>query len=388
MTEDGNRRPHLMVVAGEMSGDMHAAHVVEELHSLVPGIRISGIGGDRLRERGAELHYDVQDMAVIGISEVIRRYGFFRRVFHDMVARAERERPDAVLLIDYPGFNLRFAEKLHRLGIKVLYYVCPQVWAWHRSRIPKMAGILDRLMVIFPFEVDVFAGTDLKVDFVGHPLVDECRTMMEAEDMDLPWQGSPKVAILPGSRRQELERLMPVLLEAACRVEKQVPGVSFLLPAASSRTREQAEAAIAAAPCVPKRLTLVEGLTRHVLKQADAAWIKSGTSTLEGALMNCPMVVMYKTAAMTYWLGRRLVKVPYIGMVNLIAERELCRELIQHDASPEKLADEILPLLSDTPERNAMLEGLAEVRHRLGDGGAAARVARIIADELGASAQS
>lgn len=373
----------ILIIAGEQSGDMHGAKVVRAVQARNPDVKFFGVGGEKMREAGVEILQDSKDMAVLGLVEVLKRYSFFRNVFFRILEAAKKRRPDAVLLIDYPGFNLRFAEQAHKLGLKVVYYICPQVWAWHRSRVAKMAKIVDHLLVIFPFEVDVFKGTGLRTDFVGHPLVEATRAVREASDEPLPWRGSPRVAMLPGSRRQELERILPSLIAAAVLIEKQNAGASFILAAASQEMAGLARAIIAQQTSSPKHLEIVTGATRQILKQADAAWVASGTATLETTLMDCPMVVVYKTSWMTYEAGKRLIRVPFLGMVNLLAGRELCPELIQDAATPEALANAITPLLTDTPARRAVKDGLAEVRAKLGDGGAADRVAEHLLAEIG-----
>lgn len=375
----------LLVIAGELSGDMHAAGVVRELKARSPDLQVWGIGGDGLRAAGMEIVVEARDMAVLGLWEVLKRYGFLRGVFHRMVRLARERKPDAVLLIDYPGFNLRFAAEMKKLGIKVIYYVCPQVWAWHRSRIPKMARILDRLLVIFPFEVEVFAGTGLRVDYVGHPLVDEARRERAAEaGPALPWRSARRLAILPGSRRQEIDRILPPMIQAAGILQRRDPELSVVVAAASTEMATQIRGRLLGITGRPLALDVVVGSTRRILREATAALVKSGTSTIEAALMGCPMVVVYRTAGLTYWLGKRLVKVPYLGMANLIADREAFRELIQDAATPEALAEAIGPLLRETPERTASLEAVAEVTRKLGEGGAAQHAAAIVLEELGA----
>jgi len=374
--------PNLLVIAGEVSGDMHAAKVVAELKKFQPGLRVWGIGGDRLQEQGVELLQHTRDMSVLGLVEVLKRYGFFRKVFRDTLRRVDEQKPTAALLIDYPGFNLRLAAELKKRGVRVIYYVCPQVWAWHRSRIPKMAKLIDRLLVIFPFEVEIFSGTGLRTQFVGHPLVEEAKAVMEGPLQSLPWPGTLPIAMLPGSRRQELERILPAMLGAAALIEQQRPDAGFILPAASPEMETLAREIISRNPVKPKKLNIVSGQTRHVLRQAKAAWVASGTATLETALMECPMVVVYKTARLTYEAGKRLVKVPHLGMVNLLAGKELCPELIQHMVTPENLALAIKPLLDDTPTRQEMIRGLLMVKASLGSGGAAVNVASVLDQEL------
>lgn len=356
---------------------MHAAKVVRAIQARSPDVKFFGVGGDELRAAGMEILVDAKDMAVLGLWEVLKRYGFFRRVFDEMVRVALERRPDAVLLIDYPGFNLRFAERMHAAGIKVLYYVCPQVWAWHRSRIPKMAKTVDRLMVIFPFEVDVFKGTGLRVDFVGHPLVEEAERALAEPLQPLPWKGEPHIALLPGSRKQEIERILPPMLGAVPMLRNKFPEAGFILAAASEEIAMQARE-----ECRVPGVEVVVGRTRQVLRQARAAMVASGTATLEAALMGCPMIVVYRTAALTYWIGKKLVQVPHLGMVNLIAGRELCPEFIQGDATPQKLAHAMEAMAGDGSPRQAVVDGLREVKARLGTGGAAERVAGAVLEEL------
>ncbi|MFH0907229.1 MAG: lipid-A-disaccharide synthase [bacterium] len=373
----------ILVIAGEISGDMHAAKVVRAVQRGNPGVTFFGIGGDGLRAAGVEILYDVKDMAVLGLYEVLKRYFFFKRVFDDLVRVAAERKPDAVLLVDYPGFNLRFAEAMHARGIKVIYYVCPQVWAWHRSRIPKMAKTIDRLMVIFPFEIDVFKGTGLKVDFVGHPLVEETAKALAEPLQPLPWQGEPRVALLPGSRRQEIERILPPMWGAAALLQRKTPGASFILAAASEDIAALCRDVISNFKSRISNLDIVTGATRQILRQAKAAMVASGTATVETALMGCPMIVVYKTAAPTYFFGRMLVQVPHLGMVNLIAGREVCSEFIQGAATPEALARAMEPLLAESDMRKKMVADLAEVRSTLGSGGAAENVASIVLAETG-----
>lgn len=373
----------VLVIAGEVSGDQRAAEVIRAVHARQPDVKFWGIGGPDMRAAGAETYHDIREMAVMGLVEVLRRYTFFRRVFNEMVTAAETRRPDAVLLVDYPGFNLRFAAQMKQRGIKVIYYICPQVWAWHRSRIPKMAQIVDRLLAIFPFESQVFTGTGLKVDFVGHPLVDAAQSARIVPSQNLPWHGEPKIALLPGSRRQEIERILPALWQAAVLVQKQHSTASFILAAPSEAVANIVRSTLSRLDVGPAHCELVVERTREVLLQSRAALVASGTATLETALMGCPMLVVYKTSLPTYLIGRQLISVSHIGMVNLIAGRTICPEYIQHEATPEKLAAGLLPLLGDTPARTTQIAGLAEVAAKLGSPGAATRAAAILLTELG-----
>ena len=272
-----NRPREILVIAGEISGDMHAAGLIRAIKKADPSIRFYGIGGPRLRTEGVETYYDVRDMAVMGIVEVLKRILFFRRVFRKMEVVARERKPDAVLLVDYPGFNLRFAASAHRMGIRVIYYICPQVWAWNRGRIPKMAAVVDRLMAIFPFEKEVFTGTGLAVDFVGHPLVSEIQDVMKGPLTPLPWEGDPKIGLLPGSRHHEIDRMLPTFCAAAVLIEKTFPGASFIIPAPSPEMEEHVKRRLAGLLARPTRLHVVTGDARQVFRQSRGALVKSGT---------------------------------------------------------------------------------------------------------------
>ena len=377
------RPKSVLIIAGEISGDMHAAALVAAARARDPSIRFFGIGGDRLRAQGVELLYEVKDMAVLGLWEVLKRYGFFKSVMQHMLRVAAERKPDAVLLVDYPGFNLRFAKAMKKAGIPVVYYVCPQVWAWHRSRIPAMARTINRLLAIFPFEPAVFEGTGLRVDYVGHPLIDDVRAFLASPPETLPWPGATPVALLPGSRRQEIERILPPMWQAAGEMQKRRPEIGFLLAAASPEIEALARSVIASTSGGPTRVDIVTGRTREILRQARCAMVASGTATVETALIHCPMIVVYRTVQFTYEVGKRLIRVPHLGMVNLIAGREVCPEFIQDAATPTAMADAMMPLCDESPRRSAMLHGLDDVVARLGQGGAAERAADALLDELG-----
>lgn len=371
----------VMIIAGEVSGDMHASALVRAAKERNPDIEWFGLGGPLMREAGVETFHDISELAVIGLAEVLKRYGFFKRVFNEMLALADQRKPDAVVLVDYPGFNLRLAAKLHERGIRTVYYICPQVWAWHRERIPKMARIVDHLITIFPFEAQHFAGTDLKITFAGHPLVDEAEKARSLPAITLPWKGRKRVALLPGSRAQEIERLLPVMWGAAARLEQLNPDVSFIV-ATPSETEVPLIGETISGIIGPTNWDIVANQTREALRQADAAIVASGTATIETALMGCPMVVVYKVNPITYLLGKLLIKIAHIGMVNIVAGREVCPELIQAAATATAISDNMLPLIEDTPERRHMQEGLDEVRQTMGAGGAAEHAAEVVLGEL------
>ena len=351
----------ILILAGEISGDQHGARLLRALKTLHPDVRAFGYGGDALAAEGMDILEHTNDLAVMGIWEVLKRYGYFRRIFRELEARVRREPPDIMLFVDYPGFNLRFAEAVRDLGIPAVHYICPQVWAWKQSRIPKMARVLDRLICIFPFEPPLFDQTGLPAEYCGHPLVAETL----AVEADPDWKtGAPRLALLPGSRVQEIDRLFPPMIRAAEHLRHRYPDLQVRVAAADAALAARMRMLMQADPEIPVP-EFVVGNTRALLKGADAALVTSGTATLETALLGTPMVITYRTSPLTYAIGKRVVKVKWIGMVNLVAGREVCPEKIQHEATPGALADAAAPLLTDTPLRRKMLEGLAEVRAAL-----------------------
>ena len=371
----------VLVVAGEVSGDLHAAAALRAYREKCPATTAFwGIGGDRLRAEGVELLQHTDRMGVMGFGEVLRQYRFFRGVMKQVLAEVERRKPDAALLVDYPGFNLRLAAKLKKRGVRVLYYISPKVWAWNKKRIPKMARIIDRLMVVFPFEVELFHDTGLRVDFVGNPLVGQIDAFLATAPTPLPWPTERRIALLPGSRRQEIERILPPMLAAARLLEARFPELSFLIATPNERIQKLVDEKIVQCLEKPERLAVVCGQAREAMRQAGAAIVASGTATLETALIGTPHILVYKTDAFTYWFARSVVKIFHIGLVNIIAGRTVCPELIQHDATPERMADETARLLADTPERRQMREGYAEVRRLLGGRPAAQNVAEILCE--------
>lgn len=377
-----SRPLRLLLVAGEVSGDMHAAGLIRAIKLRQPDLECFGIGGDQLRAAGMEIVRDIRDMAGIGFAEILPRIPFFVRTFHEILDLVRERKPDAVILVDYPGFNLRLAERVHKMGIKVIYYICPQVWAWHRSRIPKMAQIIDRLLVIFPFEPDVFSGTGLKVDYVGHPLIDETRQALALTAPELPWRGRPRIAVLPGSRQQVIARMLPVFVKAAEILLERHREASFIVPAPSKEIATAVEGLLAGLSARTENWCVVTGQARQVMRTADAAMVSSGTATLETALMGCPMVIAYKMAPLSYFFVKRAVRVEHAGMVNIVAGRTLCPEFIQDAATPAAIAGAIDQLLSNATARAGMLSGFREVAAKLGDGGSQERAAKLVLEEL------
>jgi lipid-A-disaccharide synthase len=366
--------PRLLVSCGEPSGDLYAADLIRHLRGLTAEPPdVFGLGGERLEAEGARLLAHVRDLAVVGLWEVVSHLPRFRRIFRDLLAEVDRERPDLAVLVDYPDFNLRVARALHRRRIPVVYYVSPQVWAWRPRRLRAIREHVAHMIVIFPFESRVYEDAGVPVTFVGHPLVDlvaperDRNGFLAAHGLD---PARPMVALLPGSRRKEIAHNLPPLAGAVRLLAQRRPDLQFLAAVAPSIDPRALRAGL------PPNVALVQGRTHAALSAADAAVVASGTATVEAALLGTPMVVVYRLSPLTYHLGRRFVKVPHVAMANLIAEKAIVPELIQDAFTPERVADALLPLLGTGGD--AMRAALAEVRGRLGAPGASRRAAEVV----------
>jgi lipid-A-disaccharide synthase len=363
----------LMVVAGEASGDRHAARLVDALREQVPDLEVFGSGGEEMAARGVELLVHVRDVNIIGVPEVargIRRlYAAFRRLFE----AARDRRPDAVVLVDWPDFNLRLARKLKRAGIRVIYYISPQVWAWREYRVNQIRRDVERMLVIFPFEEEFYAKHGVRAEFVGHPLVGEVAPRRSREEFFVEHGLDPSrelVALLPGSRRKEIAYNLPEMAGAVEIVLERRPGVQFVLPLASTVSREQVEAILG-----PRsdHVRIVERDTYSAVGHADFAVVASGTATLETGLLGTPLAVVYRVSGLNYALHRPLIRVDTFGMVNLIAGRRIAPELIQKDCTPVRIAAEVLSHLESPSRLAETRRALADVRDRLATAGDASR---------------
>ncbi len=371
-----------MICAGEVSGDMHAAALMRELRRRLgrPAV-FRGFGGDAMAAEGAELLYHTDRTAIMGITPVIRNIFFLLGMMRRMRREILAWRPDLLLTVDYPGMNLRLAHFAHARGIRTVHYICPQVWAWHRGRIPKIARFLDQLLCILPFEPELFEGTRLKAVFTGHPLVDRVAETRAAAAA-LPWGAGAgqRVALLPGSRKSEITRILPCLLEAAAMLEQRLGGdCAFIIPAPNAAVMKLVQRVAASAPVKPQSLAFVEGRARDVMMQARAAAVASGTATLEACLLRCPTVLVYAASAFTAFCARLLVKgVKHIGLANIISGREIMPELLQEGMRPDAVAEKLGAYLTDDTLRERVLRDLDAANARLGGGGAAGRAAEAV----------
>ena len=367
----------LYLVAGEVSGDTHGAALLNALLERRPGLTFHGRGGPRMKAVAGEGLEDwVEEAGVVGLWEVLKKYGYFVRQRDQVLAEIERLRLAAVVLIDYPGFNLRLAASLRKRygpALKILYYISPQVWAWNRGRIPRMARLLDLMLCIFPFEPALYEPAGLRSVFVGHPLIDSLAAEgPQTRETDL-------VGLFPGSRRREVHKIFPVMLAAAARMRRERPGLRFASAAPSERMAGELAALRAAAGWTEAECPVGVGDARRLMGRAAAGMVASGTATVEAASQGMPLVIVYKVAPLTYWVGRAVVRVPFLGMVNLLAEREIAREFLQGNARPDAIAAEMLRLLDERGEaRGLQVAALREVVEKLGGGGAADRAAKAI----------
>jgi len=368
----------LLLSCGEASGDLYAGELTRELLALDPALTITGLGGPQLAAAGGRLIDDYRDLAVTGLTEAIAKLPRSLEARRALVADAQRERPDALILIDFPDFNFRLAPPIKRLGVPVIYYISPQIWAWRPGRLATIRKIADCVLVIFPFEESIYREGGVPVEFVGHPLVDLAKPSAGREAF-LSARGlspsAPTVAILPGSRPNEVSRILPDLVAAAGQIRAAVPAAQFIVARAPRlgdglfepvRARELGDAAI------------VEGDTDTVLASADVALTASGTATVQAALHDTPMVIVYRVSPLSYRLLRRLVTVETIGMVNLIAGERIVPELVQEAFTADAVAREAISMLTDASRAAAIRAGLATVRARLGGPGASRRAAQAV----------
>ncbi|MDA8125527.1 MAG: lipid-A-disaccharide synthase [Deltaproteobacteria bacterium] len=367
----------VMIVAGEASGDLHGGNLVREMVRLDPQLSFSGVGGNRMRAAGVELLADAADMAVVGLTEVIFKLAMILKVMRRLKAILKNDPPELLILIDYPDFNLPLARAARKRGIKVLYYVSPQVWAWRKGRVNTIRKSVDRMAVILPFEAEFYRNSGVDVTFVGHPLLDEVKKKYPRSEALKRFglkEEAVTVAILPGSRQSEVAKLLPAML-GACRIlTEKISPLQFVLPLAGTLNPEFVRDILRQ---FPLRINVIGEEIYDVIAVADAAMVASGTATLETALLETPMVVLYKVSGLSYAVGRRCIRVDHISLVNLIAGRAVVPELIQDEANPERIAAEIRDMIGRQGRTREMKAALAELRGKLGTPGAAQRTARI-----------
>ena len=368
-----------MVSAGEASGDAHAAHAIEALSDQGVAFSSFGMGADQLQAAGTELIVDCRDLAVIGIVDVLINYPRFMKRLARLRDTMRQRRPDVLMLVDYPDFNLKLAETARELGIPVLFYISPKVWAWRAGRVKRISKLVNHMAVLFPFEVEIYQKAGVPVSYVGNPVVADAvspSTAAEACDHFGLDSDKPVVSLLPGSRTGEINRNLPAMLATASLIAQRLPDCQFILPVAP--TLEESFIKDSLGDKAPEKLTVVTGNSRNVMRASDVALVASGTATLETALMGTPMVVMYIINRLNYAIMKRLISIPDISLVNIVAGRRIVPEYVQDAATPEAMADDVLSLLQDEERRQTMLEDLQALKINMGDSGASERVADLI----------
>ena len=376
-----------MIVAGEASGDLHGANLVRTMHDINPDLCFYGVGGEKMKEAGVSLIAHSSEMAVMGITEVIPRLGFILKVKRELKKSLRQSRPALLILIDYPGFNLPLAKFAKETGIKVFYYISPKVWAWRKKRIYVLEKYVDRMALILPFEEQVYEKVNLDARFVGNPLLDTVRrqyTRGEALKKFGLKEGLTTIALLPGSRKGEVIRLLPEMLGMAEILKDRIPTIQLVLPLADTLSFDFVRGL---ADQYEVDFKIIEGNVYDVVGLSDIAVVASGTATLETALLGVPMIIVYRVSPLTYLVGRTFVNVDHIGLVNIIAGKTVVPELIQGDANPEKMADEVYDILTSVPRMDEMKRNLSDVSEMLGNPGASVRTAGLAYELVTSSGQ-
>jgi lipid-A-disaccharide synthase len=379
--------PQILVVTGEASGDAHAAELVAALQARRPDLRFFGMGGSKLAARGVELLYGAHEVSVMGITEVLPKIPRILQVMRGIATAAAERRPACAILVDIPDFNLRLAAKLKALGVPVAYYVSPMIWAWRRGRVKVIRKLVDRMLCILPFEEEFYRDSGVNARYVGSPVVEQVPAPATAaafrERLGLAVE-APTLALLPGSRMSEIRRLLPSMVDAAKQLAAERPGLQIVVPVAPTIPREEVASRFEGSGLSPR---FVDGRAPEVVGASDAAIVASGTAVLEAGLMQRPLVVVYRVSLLTYLVGRMMLKVAHVALVNLLAGRRLVPELLQGDMTPERIAAEVRRVWDPGPPREEMLRGLEEVRGRLGGPGAAERAAEAVLELLPAPLQ-
>ena len=367
----------LLIVAGETSGDQHGAEMIQALREEFPDLPMFGVGGDHLRAAGVETLYDIEALNVVGLVEVLAKVPSGLLMARRLLRAARQRRVRVVVVIDAPGFNLPFARWAKKAGLRVVYYVSPQIWAWRQNRVHKVARRVEKMLTLFPFEAPFYAAAGVDAEYVGHPLLDRLPDLPDrsqaAQNLELD-ERRPIVALLPGSRRREVEHLLEPMLSALSLVRDRLPDVQGVLPVAPTVS----DAVRKVVSGYSGALTVVDRQSLTALRAADFALVASGTATLEAGLIGTPMVIVYRVSHLTAWLARRLLKVPHIGLINIVAGRRIVPELLQEAVTPRAMADNALNILQDAAEAARIRSELTALRATMGEGGSSRRAAASI----------
>jgi len=375
-----DNKKSIFISAGDPSADFPGKNLIDELRRLCPDLDFFGLGGPLMQNSGLEALVDHEELAVMGFWEILPKLFFFRRLLQQAADEIARRRPQAIILIDYPGFNLRLAEKIKPLGIPIIYYISPQVWAWGKRRVHDIKRLIDQMLVIFPFEESFYHERGIKARFTGHPIVDRYRdtpdkkACRKAVSVDADRK---LIALLPGSRLQEVKRMLPTMIEAASLIRDKLDNADFLVAGVNNIDTQLYSDIIG-----EKGISVIKGSTPEIINGADLVIASSGTATIETAYFITPMVVIYKTGFFTYQIARHLVKLEFIGMVNIVAGRRAVPELIQNDATPHRIASHALEIIGNRDLYDKMVHDLTSVRDKLGSGEAGRRAAEAIREAV------
>jgi lipid-A-disaccharide synthase len=375
----------VLIVAGEASGDCHAANLVNHLKKSLPQARFYGLGGKNMKAAGVELSFDLTSLAVVGFVEILKHYSLFKKIFDGLITKTKEIKPDVAILVDYPGFNLRLAKELKKMGVRIVYFISPQVWAWGRGRVTFIRDTIDLMLVLFKFEEDLYSDGRFNVKWVGHPLLDIVKPTVSREryldTIGFKKEG-PVISLLPGSRHREVLNHLAIMLQAAQKIFRAQQGAQFFICRSSTVRREVFKEIIDKIP-IDFPYKIVDDETYNGVNASDLVLVASGTATLETAVLNKPMIIIYKVSFLTWVLAKACVKIPHIGLVNVVAGKKIVPELVQFDATPRKIAATTLKILEDKNRREKISEDLTALKNSLGAPGAYSRAAQEIAKFLG-----
>lgn len=372
----------ILIVCGEASGDLHAANLVRAIKDIAPDTQFFGLGGERLKSEGVNLIFNIVDIAVVGFFEVLKNLKTFHRIFIATLKEADKVKPDMAILIDYPGFNLHLAKELKKRDIPIIYYISPQVWAWGESRIKTIKQLVNHMLVVFKFEEEIYKKHNIPVSFIGHPLLDVVKPDIQKEKLFAELNLDPKnitVSLLPGSREREVKILLPIMMKSAALIKKNIPSAQFLI-LRSTAVAEDIFKNIFLHYDVP--VYILSARTYAGLTASDFALVASGTATLETAILGIPMAILYKVSFLTWLYVKTLIKIPYIGLVNVVKQKKIIAEFLQYNARPKMIADYAVRLLKDKDKLNYIRTDLLSLKDSLGEEGASKKAARIIVDFL------
>jgi len=368
----------IFIVAGEVSGDIHAASLIKQLKAMNPSLSFMGLGGKHMQEEGVELFFDLTKLAVVGFTEVLRNIFLFRKIFYDFINKAEQEKPDAIILVDNPGFNLRLAKELKKRGFKIIYYISPQIWAWGEKRIDAIKETVDKMIVLFDFEKDIYQKKGIGVEFVGHPLLDRANQTLTKDDFFKALSiknKNPIISLLPGSRNNEVKKILPIMLKSAELIYKEFPQAQFLI-LSSSNVDTKAYHSLMKKSFLPIKIT--DQQHYNAIANSNLALVASGTATLEAAIFKIPMIIVYKVTFLTWAYAKSLIKIPYIGLVNVVARKQIVPEFIQFRARPKLISKEAIELLKNREKYDNLQKELSQIKTHLGSPGASRRAAQTI----------